>query len=115
MAAVGQASVARYTSVPNTEAGLATGYTTGTYGLFAGSPDYANVDSLLKSALTTMDDTKRTAIVAQVAKIVTDSYTAIQIGSVPSYMALDSEVNPNGLPNPMTNLGKYAYAFKHAK
>ena len=114
MQLIGQACTGRYLAEPNIISALSFGYTTGTYGLYYGSPEYKQFDDLLLAAQSETNEKKRQEIVAQVVKAVTDSYTAIQIGSISDMLAIGPKVDAN-LPTPTISIPMFTDLFRHRK
>ena len=111
---VGQASTGRYTSGPTSIRAFTQGYTTGTYALYYGDPQFQTMHQQLLAMLSEVDAKKRQDALAKFAKSVSDSYSAFQIGSVPAYSAIGPKADAD-LPNPTILITMYTEYFKHAK
>ena len=111
---IGTASSGGFTAEPHLIRALIMAYTTGTYGLYSGTRYYDELHNLLLAAQSETDNKKRLDMVAQVVKTVTDSYTSIQIGSVPSMAVIGPKVDAD-LPRTVIGLPYYTDYFKHRK
>ncbi len=111
---IGHASVYRYSAGGITPKNLMAGFhgTSRQYALLAKA--YPEVDKMLDDAMSESDDAKRTELVAQALKIITDSYTSLMIAEAPTMAALGNAVDI-AFPKPSWSITMFAEIAKHRK
>ncbi len=110
---IGQASTYRYGPTPMTPKDLNVGYhSAGTFALLAKT--IPELDKLIDGAYTETNDTKRKEMLASVIQQGTDTYTIINIASVPVVAALGPRIQID-FPIPTRAVGLGADIARHRK